>query len=88
MMLFLDIFFCFSTNANFFCLFEGGKLGMGNYDSITKVSFWQLGGVSNGTFVAHTSFNSCLTLAPPCLDGALPLKAPSLFSHLRPHCFH
>jgi hypothetical protein len=75
-MLLLDIFFYFSANGAFFCLFEGGKLGMGNYDSITKVSFCQLGGTLNGTFVAHTSPNSYFTFGPPLLRWCLSLRSP------------
>ncbi len=49
---------------------------MGNYDSITKVSFWQLGGALNGTCVAHTSLKSCFTFGPPFFRWCPSLRSP------------
>jgi len=44
-----------------------------------------LGRVLSKGFVVHTSLNHYFTFNPPYLDGALPLQAPSLSSHFKPH---
>lgn len=89
MMLLHDIFFYSSPNDVFFCMLEGGLLG------IKKLGFGQRGfllGDWEELQVKHLLHAQALIiflpLVPFCLDRVFPQEAPSLSSHLGRHCFY